>query len=30
MISYGQPAPFTESIEETIAAKVDELIARTR
>lgn len=30
MISYGHAAPFAESIEETIAAKVDELIARTR
>jgi hypothetical protein len=30
MISYGLPAPFAESIEEAIAAKVDELIARVR
>jgi hypothetical protein len=30
MINYGHPAPFAESIEEAIAAKVDELIARTR
>ena len=29
MIPYGQPSPFTESVEETIAAKVDELVRRT-
>jgi hypothetical protein len=30
MISCGLPAPFTGSIEETIAAKVDELITRLK
>jgi hypothetical protein len=30
MINYGHPAPFAESIEETIAAKVEELINQTR
>lgn len=29
MINYGHPAPFAESIEKTITAKVEELIART-
>jgi Neutral/alkaline non-lysosomal ceramidase, N-terminal len=29
MIGYGQPGPFTESVEETIAAKVDELVRAT-
>jgi len=29
MIPYGQPSPFTESVEETIVAKVDELVRRT-
>jgi hypothetical protein len=29
MIPYGQPSPFAESVEETIAAKVDELMRRT-
>jgi hypothetical protein len=29
MIPYGQPSPFSESVEETIAVKVDELVRRT-
>ena len=29
MIPYGQPGPFAESVEETIAAKVDELVRET-
>ncbi|MGC8794074.1 MAG: neutral/alkaline non-lysosomal ceramidase N-terminal domain-containing protein [Bryobacteraceae bacterium] len=30
MIAYGQPAPFRESVEEIIAAKVQELVSRLR
>lgn len=30
MINYGHPAPFTESVEEAIANKVEELIKRTQ
>jgi neutral ceramidase len=29
MISYGQPGPFAEPVEEIIASKVDELVRRT-
>ena len=29
MIPYGQPGPFAESVEETIAAKVDDLMRQT-
>jgi neutral ceramidase len=29
MIGYGQPGPFTESVEETIVAKVDDLVKET-
>ena len=29
MIPYGQPGPFAESVEETIAAKVDDLVRET-
>jgi neutral ceramidase len=29
MIGYGQPGPFAESVEETIAAKVDDLVRET-
>jgi neutral ceramidase len=29
MIGYGQPGPFTESVEETIVAKVDDLVRET-
>lgn len=30
MIAYGQPAPFRETVEELVAGKVDELVARVR
>ena len=29
MIGYGQPGPFTDTVEETIAAKVEELVRAT-
>jgi hypothetical protein len=30
MIAYGQPGPFTAAVEELVADKVNELVARTR
>lgn len=30
MVPYGQPGPFRASVEETIVAKVDDLVRRTR